>query len=257
MVENKIAVDRNHAALKRILASLVAMAGWTAAGNTFCAPAAMRAAPVPSAPSLCRHPAAPASGRSRDAAAGHRPGTRNCRHAAAAAAAKPKPGPVLLKDGKGTGIVDTGISFYRLGLANVAPPPIVQKRTAVPTRPLAFPLLDPLRNPFPPAPAAARSRAPLCPVACTTSPGGMPFGCGSRRPMTRLTPRVSASALPRWPRRWTTCRPRLSASRAGAPAAIRCAGSHLPPADFAASGRCVPAARPVAACPASIRLPGG
>ena len=64
-------------------------------------------------------------------------------------AAKPKPGPVFLKDGKGTGIVDTGISLYRLGLANVAPPPIVQKRAAAATRPLAFPLLDPLRNPFP------------------------------------------------------------------------------------------------------------
>ena len=63
--------------------------------------------------------------------------------------AKPKPGPVFLKDGKGTGIVDTGISLYRLGLANVAPPPIVQKRAAAPTRPIAFPLLDPLRNPFP------------------------------------------------------------------------------------------------------------
>ncbi|HEY5820106.1 MAG TPA: hypothetical protein VIU14_17215, partial [Mesorhizobium sp.] len=57
--------------------------------------------------------------------------------------------PVFLKDGKGTGIVDTGISLYRLGLANVAPPPIVQKRAAAATRPLAFPLLDPLRNPFP------------------------------------------------------------------------------------------------------------
>ena len=35
MVENKIAVDRNHQALKRILASLFAMAGWTATGGTF------------------------------------------------------------------------------------------------------------------------------------------------------------------------------------------------------------------------------
>ena len=35
MVENKIAVDRNHAALKHILAGLVAMAGWTTTGGTF------------------------------------------------------------------------------------------------------------------------------------------------------------------------------------------------------------------------------
>ena len=150
MVENKIAVDRNHQALKRILASLVAMAGWTAAGNTF-----LRACgDAGSASTLPRHLYVAILRLLRPAEAATRrlvivlargivvslPPLR---------AAKPKPGPVLLKDGKGTGIVDTGISLYRLGLANVAPPPIVQKRTAVPTRPLAFPLLDPLRNPFP------------------------------------------------------------------------------------------------------------
>ena len=258
MVENKIAVDRNHAALKRILASLVAMAGWTATGGTF-----LRAcSDAGGASILPRHLYVAILRLLRPAEAATRrlvivlargisvtlPPLR---------AAKPKPGPVLLKDGKGTGIVDTGISLYRLGLANVAPPPIVQKRTAAATRPLAFPLLDPCATPSPAAAAEVASRAPPCPVACTTSPGGVPFGCGSRRPMTRSTPRVSASALPHWPRRWTTCRPRLSASRAGAPAAIRCAGSHLLQVDFAASGRCGPAARPVAACPASIRSPGG
>ena len=153
MVENKIAVDRNHAALKRILASLVAMAGWTAAGDTF-----LRACgDAGSASTLPRHLYVAILRLLRPAEAATRrlvivlargivvtlPPLR---------AAKPKPGPVLLKDGKGTGIVDTGISLYRLGLANVAPPPIVQKRAAVPTRPLAFPLLDPLRNPFPPPP---------------------------------------------------------------------------------------------------------
>ena len=262
MVENKIAVDRNHAALKHILAGLVAMAGWTATGGTF-----LRACGDPGSASgrpntLPRHLYVAILRLLRPAEAATRrlvivlargivvtlPPLRP---------AKPKPGPVLLKDGKGTGIVDTGISLYRLGLANVAPP-IVQKQAASPTRPLAFPLLDPLRNPFPPAaPAAARSRAPPYPVACTTSPGCVPFGCGSHRPMTRSTPRDLASALQHLPRRWTTCRPRLSASRAGAPVAIRCAGSHLPPAGFAASGRCGPAARPVAGCPASIRSPGG
>jgi hypothetical protein len=153
MVENKIAVDRNHAALKHILAGLVAMAGWTATGGTF-----LRACGDPGSASgrpntLPRHLYVAILRLLRPAEAATRrlvivlargisvtlPPLR---------AAKPKPGPVLLKDGKGTGIVNTGISLYRLGLANVSPP-IVQKRTAVPTRPLAFPLLDPLRNPFP------------------------------------------------------------------------------------------------------------
>ena len=232
MVENKIAVDRNHAALKRILASLVAMAGWTATGGTF-----LRArGDAGSASTLPRHLYVAILRLLRPAEAATRrlvivlargisvtlPPLR---------AAKPKPGPVFLKDGKGTGIVDTGISLYRLGLANVAPPPIVQKRAAAATRPLAFPLLDPLRNPFPRRRPRA-SRAPLCPVACTTSPGGMPFGCGSRRPMTRSTPRVSASALQHLPLRWTTCRPRLCASRAGAPDRDRMRGQPPSPGRF-------------------------
>ena len=150
MVENKIAVDRNHAALKHILASLVAMAGWTATGGTF-----LRArGDAGSAATLPRHLYVAILRLLRPAEAATRrlvivlsrgivvtlPPLRPT---------KPKPGPVFLKDGKGTGIVDTGISLYRLGLANVAPPPIVQKRAAAPTRPIAFPLLDPLRNPFP------------------------------------------------------------------------------------------------------------
>ena len=153
MVENKIAVDRNHAALKHILTGLVAMAGWTATGGTF-----LRACGEPGSASgrpntLPRHLYVAILRLLRPAEAATRrlvivlargisvtlPPLRP---------AKPKPGPVLLKDGKGTGIVDTGISLYRLGLANVAPP-IVQKQAASPTRPLAFPLLDPLRNPFP------------------------------------------------------------------------------------------------------------
>ncbi|HEY5818770.1 MAG TPA: hypothetical protein VIU14_10290 [Mesorhizobium sp.] len=149
MVENKIAVDRNHQALKRILASLVAMAGWTATGGTF-----LRACSgAGNATTLPRHlhvailrllrPAEAATRRliivlSRGISVTLPPQR----------AAKPKLGPVFLKDGKGTGIVDTGISLYRLGLANVLPP-LPPKPAASPTRPIAFPLLDPLRNPFP------------------------------------------------------------------------------------------------------------
>ena len=260
MVENKIAVDRNHAALKHILASLVAMAGWTATGGTFLRACGDAGSASGRPNTLPRHLYVAILRLLRPAEAATRrlvivlargisvtlPPLRP---------AKPKPGPVLLKDGKGTGIVDTGISLYRLGLANVAPP-IVQKRQLLqPARSLSRCSI-PCAIPSPAAPAAARSRAPPYPVACTTSPGGMPFGCGSRRLMTRSTPRVLVSALQHLPRRWTTCRPRLSASRAGAPVAIRCAGSHLPPAGFAASGRCGPAARPVAGSPASIRSPG-
>ena len=163
MVENKIAVDRNHQALKRILASLFAMAGWTATGGTF-----LRAcSDAGSASILPRHLYVAILRLLRPAEAATRrlvivlsrgifvtlPPQR---------AAKPKPGPVLLKDGKGTGIVNTGISLYRLGLANVAPP-IAPKPAAPPTRPLAFPLLDPLRNPFPHRRPAKRSSAvPRC-----------------------------------------------------------------------------------------------
>ena len=153
MVENKIAVDRNHAALKRILASLVAMAGWTAAGNTF-----LRACgDAGSASTLPRHLYVAILRLLRPAEAATRrlvivlargivvslPPLR---------AAKPKPGPVLLKDGKGTGIVDTGISLYRLGLANVAPPPIVQKRTAARDPPARLPAAGPLAQSLPPPP---------------------------------------------------------------------------------------------------------
>ena len=150
MEQNWTAINKNHAALKHILASLVAMAGWTATGGTF-----LRACgDAGSASILPRHLYVAILRLLRPAEAATRrlvivlargisvtlPPLRP---------AKPKPGPVLLKDGKGTGIGDTGISLHRLGLANVAPPPIVQKRTAAATRPLAFPLLDPLRNPFP------------------------------------------------------------------------------------------------------------
>ena len=152
MVENKIAVDRNHQALKRILASLVAMAGWTATGGTF-----LRACSgAGNATTLPRHlhvailrllrPAEAATRRlvivlSRGISVTLPPQR----------AAKPKLGPVFLKDGKGTGIVDTGISLYRLGLANVLPP-LPPKPAASPTRPIAFPLLDPLAQSLPPPP---------------------------------------------------------------------------------------------------------
>ena len=138
MVENKIAVDRNHAALKRILASLVAMAGWTATGGTF-----LRACgDAGGASILPRHLYVAILRLLRPAEAATRrlvivlargisvtlPPLRP---------AKPKPGPVLLKDGKGTGIVDTGISLYRLGLANVDRRPL--RKSA--------PLLRPARSP--------------------------------------------------------------------------------------------------------------
>ena len=170
MVENKIAVDRNHAALKHILAGLVAMAGWTATGGTFLRACGDAGSASGRPNTLPRHlyvailrllrPAEAATRRlvivlSRGISVTLPP----------LRPAKPKPGPVLLKDGKGTGIVDTGISLYRLGLANVAPP-IVQKQAASPTRPLAFPLLDPLRNPVSPPPPppqleAEHRRTPL------------------------------------------------------------------------------------------------
>ena len=258
MEQNWTAINKNHAALKHILASLVAMAGWTATGGTF-----LRACgDAGSASILPRHLYVAILRLLRPAEAATRrlvivlargisvtlPPLRP---------AKPKPGPVLLKDGKGTGIGDTGISLHRLGLANVAPPPIVQKRTAAATRPLAFPLLDPLRNPFPRRPRRSSKPSTAVPRCLHDFTGRHAIRVRLPSPHDPSTPRVSASALPPSPRRWTTCRPRLCASRGGAPAAIRCAGSHLPPAGFAASGRCGPAARPAAVCPVSILSPGG
>ena len=163
MVENRAAIDRNHEALKRILASLFAMAARASASGTF-----LRACgDAGSAATLPRHlyfaillvlrPAEAATRRliivlSRGISVTLPP----------LRPAKPKSGPVFLKDGRGTGIVDTGISLYRLGLANVAPP-IAPKRAASATRALPFPLLDPLRNPFPRRRPQQRSTAvPRC-----------------------------------------------------------------------------------------------
>ena len=211
MVENKIAVDRNHAALKHILTSLVAMAGWTATGGTF-----LRACGDPGSASgrpntLPRHLYVAILRLLRPAEAATRrlvivlargisvtlPPLRP---------AKPKPGPVLLKDGKGTGIVDTGISLYRLGLANVAPP-IVQKQAASPTRPLAFPLLDPLRNPFPHRPR--RSWKPS-----TAVPRCLHDFTGRHAIRVRL---LSPHAHRRHASRPAPCRPRLGAGRHAGP----------------------------------------
>ena len=257
MVENKIAVDRNHAALKHILTSLVAMAGWTATGGTF-----LRACgDAGGASTLPRHLYVAILRLLRPAEAATRrlvvvlargisvtlPPLR---------AAKPKPGPVLLKDGKGTGIVDTGISLYRLGLANVAPPPIVQKRTAAATRPLAFPLLDPLRNPFPRRRPRCnpRTAVPRCLHDLTGRHAVRVRLPSPHDPIdaTRLGQRLAAlaSALDDMPAqalrfaRWRAHRDRMR-------------GQPLLQVDFAASGRCGRVARLVAACPASIRLPGG
>ena len=260
MVENKIAVDRNHAALKHILASLVAMAGWTATGGTF-----LRArGDAGSAATLPRHLYVAILRLLRPAEAATRrlvivlsrgivvtlPPLRPT---------KPKPGPVFLKDGKGTGIVDTGISLYRLGLANVAPPPIVQKRAAAATRPLAFPLLDPLRNPFPRRPPPRRSSKPSTAVPrCLHDLTGR-HAVRVRLPSphdpidaTRLGQRLAAlaSALDDMPAqalrfaRWRAHRDRMR-------------GQPPSPAGFAASGRCGRAARPAAVCPATIQSPGG
>ena len=107
--------------------------------------------------------------------------------------AKPKPGPVFLKTGVGpgtvsTGIVNTGIPLYRLGLANVLPP--------LASKPLLLrPARQPSRCSIPceiRSHAAARaSGAALCPVACTTSPSGVPFRCGGHLPpTTRSMPRL-------------------------------------------------------------------
>jgi len=256
MVENRAAIDRNHEALKRILASLFAMAARASASGTF-----LRACgDAGSAATLPRHlyfaillvlrPAEAATRRliivlSRGISVTLPP----------LRPAKPKSGPVFLKDGRGTGIVDTGISLYRLGLANVAPP-------IAPSAPLLRPERSPSRCSIPceiRSPAAGHSRgAPPFPVASSTSPTAAPFPSGGcHRPTIRSTPRVLVSALQHLRRRWTTCRPRRSVSRAGAPAATGCAASHLLPADFAASGRCDRAARPVGGSPASIRSPGG
>ena len=60
----------------------------------------------------------------------------------------------------GTGIVSKGIPLHKLGLANVLPPLPARKASAAP--PLVFPLLDPLRNPFP--------RRPPRPKRCTVVP---------------------------------------------------------------------------------------
>ena len=169
MVENKIAVDRNHAALKHILTSLVAMAGWTATGGTFLRACGEAGSASGRPNTLPRHLYVAILRLLRPAEAATRrlvivlsrgivvtlPPLRP---------AKPKPGPVLLKDGKGTGIVDTGISLYRLGLANVAPP-IVQKQHSFSNPPARFPAARPLAQSLPPPPPpqleAEHRRSPL------------------------------------------------------------------------------------------------
>jgi hypothetical protein len=163
MVENRAAIDRNHEALKRILASLFARAARASASGTF-----LRACrDAGSAATLPRHlyfaillvlrPAEAATRRliivlSRGISVTLPP----------LRPAKPKSGPVFLKDGRGTGIVDTGISLYRLGLANVAPP-------IAPSAPLLRPERSPSRCSIPceiRSPAAGHSRgAPPFPVA--------------------------------------------------------------------------------------------
>ena len=207
MVENKIAVDRNHAALKHILASLVAMAGWTATGGTFlrtCSDAG-------SATTLPRHLYVAILRLLRPAEAATRrlvivlargisvtlPPLR---------AAKPKPGPVLLKDGKGTGIVDTGISLYRLGLANVLPPIAPTRSFSNPPHrlPPARPLAQSIPPPPPPQLEAEHRRSPL-----------------PARPHRAACHSGAAPIAPRSDRRhasWSApCRPRLGAGRHAGP----------------------------------------
>ncbi len=121
--------------------------------------------------------------------------------------------------------------------------PMSRRRPLCKSAPLLPPAQLPSRCSIPcaihsPAAALGASRAAPYPVACRTSPDGALFRCGCHLPTTRSTPRVSVSALPHWPQRWTTCRPRPCALRAGAPTATGCAGSHLLQVDFAASGRC-------------------
>ena len=218
----------------------------------------------PTASSLCRHPAAPASRRSRHAAAGHRAFARHCRHAAAAASGQAK-----ARTGASEGWQRHRHRRHRHLLSTGWVSPMSHH----PLRPNPQ-LLRPARSPSPcwipcairSPTAAPQSGAPLCPAACTTSRGFVPFGCGSRRPTTRSTPRVSASALPHLASalddmpaqalrfaRWQ--------ARTGTGRGTGCAGSyplgHRPRSDFAASGRCGRAARPAAACRASIRSPGG
>ena len=166
MVENKIAVDRNHAALKHILAGLVAMAGWTATGGTFLRACGDAGSASGRPNTLPRHLYVAILRLLRPAEAATRrlvivlargivvtlPPLRP---------AKPKPGPVLLKDGKGTGIVDTGISLYRLGLANVAASHCAKARrfSHPPARfPAARSLAKPVSPPPPPPQLEAEHR---------------------------------------------------------------------------------------------------
>ena len=144
MVDNQAAtepIDRNLEALRRILATIVAMAGLS--GNAGTLPRHLYLAVL----RLLR-PAEAATRRlvialSRGIVVALPPQRP----------AKPKPGMVFLRNGIGTGIgtgiVDTGIPLHRLGLANVAPPLASRPAASRPSAcPLAFPLLDPLRNPF-------------------------------------------------------------------------------------------------------------
>ena len=216
MVENKIAVDRNHQALKRILASLVAMAGWTATGGTFLR-ACSDAGNATTLPRhlLCRHPAALASGRSRHAAAGHRAFARHFRHAAAAASGQAK---------ARTGVPE-GWQRHRHRRHRHLPLQAGSRQCpATPstqTRRLSHP---PYR--LPAARSAAQSLPPPPPHKAEHRRATLPArlhraechsGAISRRPTIPSTPRVSVSALLHLPRRWTTCRPRRSALRAGKP----------------------------------------
>jgi hypothetical protein len=145
MVDDQAAmgpIDRNLEALKRILATLVAMAGLSDNAGTL--PRHLHLAVL----RLLR-PAEAATRRliialSRGIVVALPPQRP----------AKPKPGMVFLRNGVGprivgTGIINTGIPLHRLGLANVAPPLAPKPAASRPSAfPLAFPLLDPLRNPF-------------------------------------------------------------------------------------------------------------
>lgn len=150
-----VAIERNREALRRILAMLVAMAGAAfpthACGGAVTMPRHLRLAVL----RLLR-PAESAARRLIVALAKGIvvPLQRSC---------KAKPVPAFVRDGEGTGIVR--LAGIALGLASCPAPACPALGASVPgvagpvsaassrVRPIAFPLLDPLRHPF-----AARRR---------------------------------------------------------------------------------------------------
>ena len=229
------AIEKNREALKRVLAMLVAMAGPLAP-----IPSASRPACEPRR-TLPRH-------LHRAVLSLLRPAEAAARRLIIVAARgivialppagprKPRPTSTILRNGIGTGIV------MPRGFRPSAGPQPPAART------LALPLFDRLPR------WNARKRPAASGFPRISIPGlTQPFPVPARPcPTTRSTPRVLPSGLARSAARWTTCRERPGASRAGK----RGATGRLRRAAFTVSRRCVPAVRPAGAWRVTIRTRG-